>query len=160
MDPQGHTGSHRLNFHQARGLVEWGDPNFCSKNLKGHGTCSWTEKDCHINPWIPYMSSMARPAPMQLRLWQQNINKSNIVQEDLINSDIHKNYDMVLLQEPYLDRYGNMRATRYWQVVYPLLRLTCSDTPWSIMLVNAALDPDQWVQLTIKDTGDLMAMQL
>jgi len=28
------------------------------------------------------------------------------------------------------------------------------------MLVNAALDTDQWVQLTIKDMGDLTAMQL
>jgi len=73
---------------------------------------------------------------------------------------MHKNYNMVLLQEPYLDGYSNMRAMRYWQVVYSSSRLTCSDTPQSMMLVNAALDTDQWAQLTIKDMGDLMAMQL
>jgi len=55
---------------------------------------------------------MCPPQHKRQKLWQQNLNKSKTEQEDLINLDIHKRYDLILLQEPYLDKYGNIRATR------------------------------------------------
>ena len=65
------------------------------------------------------MSSTIVPQPNRLRIWQQNINKSRVAQEDLINSDVYKHFDFLLLQEPYIDGYGNTKATKDWRVIYP-----------------------------------------
>ena len=53
----------------------------------------------------------------RLRIWQQNLNKSPDAQSDLI----HKinDYDIMLIQEPYIDFLGNNRATRAWTTLYP-----------------------------------------
>src|SRR5882672_5195237 len=99
------------------------------------------------------MTSTTATPSLQLRIWQQNVNKSKTAQEDLINTDVHRNYDLILLQEPYLDGYGNTRATRHWRVVYPSSRLSSSDIPQSVMLVNTVLDMNRWAQLTVTDTG-------
>jgi len=72
----------------------------------------------------PHMSHTLGPALVRLKIWQKNLNKSRAVHEDLINSSIFKNFDMLVLQEPYIDSFGNTKATRNWRVVYPPSRLT------------------------------------
>ena len=66
-----------------------------------------------------FMSSTPAPTPNRLRIWQQNLNKSRVTQEDLINLEVYKQYDVLVLQEPFIDSYGNTKATRDWRVVYP-----------------------------------------
>ena len=105
------------------------------------------------------MSSTIVPQPNRLRIWQQNINKSQVAQEDLINSDIYKHFDFLLLQEPYIDGYGNTKATKDWRVIYPFHHLTNGRPVRSVILANSKLDTNDWAPLSIPDSSDLSAMQ-
>src|SRR6266481_9776200 len=105
------------------------------------------------------MSSTPGQAPIRLRVWQQNLNKSRVAQEDLINSDVHKNYDAMLLQELFIDTFGNTKSTRNWRVVYPLSRLSDPALPMVVILVSATLDTNSWVQVHIMGTWDLVAIR-
>ena len=82
-----------------------------------------------------------------------------MAQEDLINSDVYKNYDLVLLQEPFIDSYGNTKATKDWWVTYPSHHLTTDHPVCSVILVNANLDTNSWVQHSIPWSNDLTAIQ-
>ncbi|KIJ11402.1 hypothetical protein PAXINDRAFT_27822, partial [Paxillus involutus ATCC 200175] len=55
----------------------------------------------------------------QLRIWQQNLNTSRIVQLSLLNSRVAKDWDIVALQEPYINPMKNTTSTRRFHVVYP-----------------------------------------
>ena len=68
-----------------------------------------------------FMSSTPAPTPDRLRIWQQNLNKSRVAQEDLINSEVYKQFDVLVLQEPFIDSYGNIRphATGGWYTPPP-----------------------------------------
>ena len=81
------------------------------------------------------MSDTPTQASTHIRLWKQNLNKSRSTQEDLINSDLDKHYDIMLLQEPYINSYGNTKATRDWQVVYLTFRLSDLSLLWAVILI-------------------------
>ena len=57
------------------------------------------------------MNSTPHLTPNRLRIWQQNLNKSRVAQEDLINSEAYKDYNLLILQEPYIDTYSNTKAS-------------------------------------------------
>ena len=65
----------------------------------------------------PQMSSTLGPALVRLKKWQQNSNKSRAAHEDLINSDVFRHYDILVLQERYIDKLRNTKATKDWRVV-------------------------------------------
>jgi len=77
----------------------------------------------------------------------------------LINSPVHKNWDIILIQEPYIDSYGNAKATTKWRTVYPSSRFTNGATVRSVILINANLDTNHWNQLTLPGTNDITALQ-
>ena len=79
--------------------------------------------------------------PDRLRIWQQNLNKSRVVQEDLINSEVYKQFDVLILQEPFIDSYSNTKATCDWRVVYPTSFLSCSHAIHSVILVRSLWTP-------------------
>jgi ribonuclease HI len=106
------------------------------------------------------MSRVVGPTPNRLRLWQQNLNKSRVAQEDLINSGVYKDYDVLILQEPFIDSYGNTKATNDWRVVYPTSFLSRTHPTRSVMLVKTALDTNRWAQLSIPGTGDIVGIQM
>ena len=70
-------------------------------------------------PTNPSLNNTPHPVPNRLCIWQQNLNKSRVMQEELINSEVYKEYDLLILQEPYIDSYGNTKVTRDWRVTYP-----------------------------------------
>ena len=80
------------------------------------------------------------PLPTRLCIWQQNLNKSDKAHYDLINMPLHKNWDILALQEPYIDALGNTMANSWWHVVYPSPHLINSTIDRSVLLINAALD--------------------
>ena len=86
------------------------------------------------------MSYALEPPPVHLRIWQQNLNKSDKAHYDLINSPVHKDWDLLLLQEPYIDSFGNMKAMSRWHTIYPSTHLSNDAITRSVILVNAALD--------------------
>ena len=100
------------------------------------------------------------PPPTRLCIWQQNLNKSDKAHYDLINTPLHKNWDILALQEPYIDALGNTKANSRWHVVYLSPHFTNSATDRSVILVNAALDVNKWAQIPVKDSNDMSAIQL
>ena len=96
---------------------------------------------------------------MRLRIWQQNLNKSDKAQFYLINMPLHKEWDILLLQEPYIDSFGNTKATSRWHVLYPSSHLSDSSTCRSVILVNSVLDMNAWAQVPLEGTNDLTVIQ-
>ena len=105
------------------------------------------------------MSYSIEPPPKRLKIWQQNLNKLEKVQFDLINSSIHRDWDLLLLQEPYIDKLGNTKATSKWHTLYPSSHLTNSTTNRSVVLVNAALDTNAWAQVPFEDSNDVTVIR-
>ncbi|KIK37495.1 hypothetical protein CY34DRAFT_92648, partial [Suillus luteus UH-Slu-Lm8-n1] len=50
------------------------------------------------------------PSPARLRIWQQNLNASMAAQEALLNSSVANHWDIIVIQEPYLNFLRNTRA--------------------------------------------------
>jgi len=97
-------------------------------------------------------------ASRKLRIWQQNLNKSQEAQADLINNI--QEYDLVVIQEPYIDHLNRTRATSRWRVLYPS-RHFHDNSPHtrSVILVNTSLLSENWTQLEIH-SADVTAIQL
>ena len=105
------------------------------------------------------MTPQPRSTTMRLRLWQQNLNKSNKAQHDLLNPLIHKDWDIILLQELYIDSFGNTRANHHWRVVYPSSHLADTSAKCSIILVKTTLDTNSWSQVRLEGTNDITVIQ-
>jgi hypothetical protein len=86
--------------------------------------------------------------PNELRLLQQNLNKSNEAQSALLH-DTH-NAHLLLLQEPYINKTGNTTiGTSGWTPIYPT-RFNERDTKIrSIILVRSDLRTDSYEPLDI-----------
>ncbi|KNZ74021.1 hypothetical protein J132_08675 [Termitomyces sp. J132] len=65
------------------------------------------------------MNRQAPASPEKLCIWQQNVWKSDIAQAAMLNTACPEDWDMLAIQEPYLDHLGNTKASSYWRVVYP-----------------------------------------
>ena len=86
------------------------------------------------------------PPPKRLRIWQQILNKSDKAQFNLINALLHKDWDVLLLQEAYINNLGNTKATSRWHVIYPSSHLTDGSACRSAILVNMELDTNTWAR--------------
>ena len=85
-----------------------------------------------------------------LRIWQQNVNKSLTAMDDLLHSASPADYDILAIQEPYLDHALRTRATRHWRVHYPTVRdPETTSRMRSVILVNAKLSTNAWSPITI-----------
>ena len=81
------------------------------------------------------MSYTIEPLPKRLRIFQQNLNKSDKAQYELINLPIHNNWDLILLRELYIDALGNTKANHNWHVLYPTSHLAnVSGSPYFLLL--------------------------
>ncbi|KIK38872.1 hypothetical protein CY34DRAFT_44461, partial [Suillus luteus UH-Slu-Lm8-n1] len=65
------------------------------------------------------MSEQPVPTPNRLNIWQQNLNVSLAAQESLMNSQDITNYDLLIIQEPYINFLRNTHASHCWHVLYP-----------------------------------------
>ena len=96
---------------------------------------------------------------MTVNIWQQNLNKSDIAQQDLINSINPNKYDIIALQEPYIDFLGNTCANPRW---YPLLPAAHHDNPkktQAITLINKHLLSSSWQQNKV-NTQDIVSVSI
>ena len=95
-----------------------------------------------------------------LRICQLNVGKSLDCQSELINTISPKDYDLILIQQPYLDHLKNTRATPYWSVVYPTCHLhEKSARTRAITLVNKNLSTNAWSSID-NNSPDIVAIQL
>ena len=95
----------------------------------------------------------------KLRIWQQNVNKSRTVQEDLLESLNTGWYDICAIQEPCIDCFNNTRANSKWQVVYPAMHRKSPKKTHSVLLINAQISTNTWRPLDT-DSGNLTVVQL
>ena len=110
------------------------------------------------NPICP-MSYEIEASPTRLKIWQQNLNKSDKAHFDLINSPVHKDWDLLLLQEPYIDKLGNTKVTSKWHTVYPSSHLTDTSITRAVVLVNAAMDSNAWTQVPFEGSNDVVIIK-
>ena len=54
-----------------------------------------------------------------LRIRQQNANKSLTATADLLAKANTDSYDIIAIQEPYIDFLGNARSNPRWYSIYP-----------------------------------------
>ncbi|TFK58707.1 hypothetical protein BDN72DRAFT_781719, partial [Pluteus cervinus] len=74
---------------------------------------------------------------------------------------MHKNYDIICLQEPWIDKKTFLTtASHNWRIIYPDKTGNVGEKIRSIILVNAKLNTNSWSAFRIPDTGDITAMQI
>jgi hypothetical protein len=95
--------------------------------------------------------------PLQIR--QQNTNKSLVSQLDLLDSLRRDEYDICLIQEPYVDFRGKTCANQNWTTVYPGTHQEHPDSTRSIILVNASLLTNTWKQIDFQHS-DITAIEI
>ena len=99
-------------------------------------------------------------APGCLCIWQQNTYNSKYTQQYIINSANPANWNILVIQEPWLDPHGNTRASGFWCMLYPSSHFH-DNTPCtcSILLINTNISTEAYSQLSIP-SNDITAVQL
>ena len=104
--------------------------------------------------------SHARGTHSDVTIWQQNVNRSQTGQHDLISSGklVHRGIDIVALQEPAINFLGKTIAARDWIPVYPSTHEEEPGKTRSIMLINATLSTKSWEQMEFP-SGDVTVQE-
>ena len=109
----------------------------------------------------PGMNRAPEPMPDRLRLLQLNLNKSEKAHLDLINGSLGKNWDIILIQEPYLTHLGHIRTPNGFTSIFPHDRLINQEsTVRSVIWVNSSLSTNSWKGISIPGNNDLTAIQV
>src|SRR5882724_9323639 len=95
----------------------------------------------------------------QLRIRQQNVNKSLVAQGDLLHRLDPKAFDIVAIQEPYLDRNHNTHANTHWYTLYPKEHYIEPEKTRSIIFVNKRIATDSWIQVDFS-LSDMTVVQV
>jgi exonuclease III len=96
----------------------------------------------------------------KLRIQQQNLNKSLVATEHLLNSTAPELFDIIAIQEPYIDFKGKARARWHWYPIYPKSHYT-DDAGYtrSMLLINRKIASDTWTAIDI-DSPDVTGVQI
>lgn len=90
---------------------------------------------------------MNEPSSSLLRIWQQNLNKSLNSQHHLLNSARPDDWDIILIQEPWI-RSATTRSSYHWNVIYPNVFFNDrSITPRSLIFINTNIPSDTYSQI-------------
>src|SRR5882672_4716432 len=93
----------------------------------------------------------------KFRIRQQNTNKSLIVQTDMLHRADPKLFDIIAIQEPFLDHFHNTCTSQHWYTVYPREDFVNPGKTRSVILMNKALAEDAWTQVELR-SSDVMAI--
>ena len=115
-------------------------------------------------PLGPQRTNEAQPHPMNrnthhcyLRILQQNLNKSLTAQLHLLNTAKPTEWDILLIQEPWI-AFNGTRATQKWRVLYPKIYFENNAKPLrSLILVNSDVPTNQYEQIQF-DTADVTSI--
>jgi hypothetical protein len=99
------------------------------------------------------------PITNQLRIFQLSCNASNDAQLVMLNSINPNDWDVIALQEPYIDFNGVMHTTHPWRVIYPSPHYHLPKETRSVTLINKNLATNHWESLPI-DLSDITAVRL
>ncbi|KAG1801730.1 uncharacterized protein BJ212DRAFT_1250008, partial [Suillus subaureus] len=70
-----------------------------------------------------------------------------------------KDYDIVIIQEPFVDILGNTKASPDWNVVYPTQKYSHQDRTCAVILINKCINMSNWRQLPFP-SYDVTVVQL
>jgi ribonuclease HI/exonuclease III len=98
--------------------------------------------------------------PTTLRILQINLNKSEKAHLELLNNLKGTNWDIVLVQEPHVTSFSNVRTPTNYRPVFPENRGRNGSTVRSVVWVSTALETRDWKIIHIPDTNDITAIQL
>lgn len=87
---------------------------------------------------------------LPLHIWQQNVNKSDAAQHDLLSKVLTMTCNVIAIQELYLDQMRLTRGIPHWWVHYPAVR--DPDTAGrmrSVLLVSKKLSTNSWSPVTV-----------
>ncbi|KAF9072277.1 hypothetical protein BDP27DRAFT_1180695, partial [Rhodocollybia butyracea] len=95
------------------------------------------------------------------------MHKSKTATFDMINEldgqeGLSSQYDVICIQEPWTDHFGNARHSFRWDIIYPTSRLRLGNKTIlrSIILINRKLSSNSWRQIEVPDTNDVTAIQM
>ena len=95
----------------------------------------------------------------QLRISQQNLNKSLIAQLHLLNTAHPNDWDIILIQEPWM-AFNGTRATPHWRVLYPKIYFEDNSKPLrSLILINTKIPTNLYEQIQFK-TADVTGIMI
>src|SRR5882672_9211256 len=103
--------------------------------------------------------TMQNGSGLELRIRQKNMNKSLIVQTDMLHRLDLEKFDVTAIQEPYLDLYYNTHANHHWYTVYPREHYVEPRKTRSVILMNRRLSVDTWMQVEF-GSSDITAVQI
>ena len=95
-----------------------------------------------------------------LCILQLNLNKSKKAHLELMNNRLSTKYEIILIQEPHVNIFNNIRTPNNFRPVFPVNRLQNQDTIRSVIWVNKNIDTSNWIALDIPDTNDITAIQI
>jgi hypothetical protein len=97
----------------------------------------------------------------KLSIWQQNVNKSQTCQHDIISNKrlVMKGINIIVLQEPALSESGLTIASRDWITIYPSEYTNNPLKIRSITLIRADTSSESWNQLKFP-SSDVTVMQI
>lgn len=102
---------------------------------------------------------MNPPPISKLCICQQNMNRSLIGQSSFLNSVSPDAFEIILLQEPYIDHIGLTRASHDWHVLYPTGHHDRDAKSRSVIFVNSTLSTNTWTAVDV-DSPDVTALVL
>jgi endonuclease/exonuclease/phosphatase family metal-dependent hydrolase len=107
------------------------------------------------------MFEQLEPSPTRLRILQVNLNKSEKAHLELYNKISGKEWDIVLVQEPYLTFIGNVRTPNGFVVVAPADRYKDgAPTTRAVTWVSSSLAMSSWKIINVPGTNDVTVIQL
>lgn len=96
----------------------------------------------------------------KLQILQQNLRKSLHAQNDFCGNGYIDQFDLILIQEPYIDFQKFTRATHHFHAVYPSTHLKGNaPVTRAITLINKRIPTNSWKQ-TLFDSGDVVSVDL
>ncbi|KAH8806567.1 hypothetical protein DL96DRAFT_1474439, partial [Flagelloscypha sp. PMI_526] len=97
-----------------------------------------------------------------LRILSQNLRKSQIAQLALLNSEELNEYQIVCLQEPYINVWNNNTTSHAnWEVIYLTERKRKpKDKYCSVILVKKSLASDLWKEIELEGSMDVTAIKV
>ncbi|KIM79464.1 hypothetical protein PILCRDRAFT_74311, partial [Piloderma croceum F 1598] len=77
----------------------------------------------------------------------------------MLNSLNLRDWDLIMIQEPYIAFNDVTRATPPWRVVYPRTHKKDPKATHAVILVSKALSTDQWEELPV-NSPDIAAIRI
>ena len=94
-----------------------------------------------------------------IKIWQHNVNKSCACQHNLISSGKLTNWeiDVVALQEPAINGFGQTVASKDWKMIYPGTHASDHTKTRLVILIRDNILTDGWEQMEFP-SGDVTAI--